>query len=202
MKIRDVTHFFEELDKRVSFPMTVILTGGAAAALFGKSRATQDIDFEVHFRVRKKESSDAWEEFKRHLNEVAVRTKIIPQYSENIDRWSLIALPKKTSRLFRKAGKIEIRLLDPGLWAIGKLTRFLPVDVRDLCAVLSKTKPNPQKLARLWGQALRESPPSPAQGQFRRQVEQFFSQNARQIWGRWASPEKLIALFLSSARLK
>ena len=46
-------NFFKEVDQRLSFPIQVILTGGAAAAFFGVDRVTYDIDFEVHIKTKK-----------------------------------------------------------------------------------------------------------------------------------------------------
>jgi len=109
-------------------------------------------------------------------------------------------LPNRKSRLHKRIGKIEVRLLDPSLWAIGKLARFLPTDIEDLIHVLQKTKPDIRSLARLWGRALRQSPPSSSQGQFRQHVEYFFERHARAIWGKAATPEELKTVFLKSAR--
>jgi len=58
MKIKDVLTFFKELDKRIHFPVRVILTGGAASVLFGAGRVTQDIDFEVALKGRIKKNED------------------------------------------------------------------------------------------------------------------------------------------------
>ena len=139
MKIRDIDTFFKDLDKRIDFPIQVILTGGAAAIVQGVERVTKDIDF-------------------------------------------------------------EIRLLDPALWAIGKLTRFLTTDINDLIVILKKSKLNPSATARLWGKALGLSPISSAQNRFSRQVEYFFDRYGKSIWGVNIKPEGLKRIFLSSAR--
>src|SRR5206468_1209422 len=102
-------------------------------------RVTFDIDFELML-LRPRRGSE-WEDVQKAFEAVSRATGITPQYSDDIDRWSSIALPSKASRLFEKIGKVEIRILDPALWSIGKLTRFLPTDVSDLVAVLKALEP-------------------------------------------------------------
>lgn len=201
MKIRDIETFFEEVDNRLQFPIRVILTGGAAGIIYGTDRATYDIDFEVNF-LKKNVASEKWERLQRVLEEVAVQTKITPQYADDIDRWSSIALPLKKSQLFKKIGKVEIRIMEPAYWAVGKLTRFLSSDADDLVSVLKKQKANPRECARVWGQALRISPPSPAQFTFRKQVENFFDTYSKTIWGSAVDAAELKELFSEEAKKK
>jgi hypothetical protein len=59
MKARDINIFFTELDKRIDFPMQVILTGGAAGILQGVERVTQDIDFELHVKTSHQAAAQA-----------------------------------------------------------------------------------------------------------------------------------------------
>jgi hypothetical protein len=86
------------------------------------------------------------------------------------------------------------------LWAIGKLTRFLSSDVGDLVIVLKTNPTDPKKLARLWGQALGMSPASNQQALYRRQVESFFENYSREIWGGKANAEELTKIFLETAQ--
>ena len=141
MKISDIDKFFRQLDEKIDAPITALITGGAAAILFGGARATQDIDFEVTFKLTPKKAADAWPKLQQSLDDIVRNTGIAAQYSDDIDRWSSIKIPSKKSALYKKIGKIEIRILDPGLWAIGKLSRYVGSDTADLVEVLSKLRP-------------------------------------------------------------
>lgn len=199
MKVRDIDRFFEELDRRLDQPVQIILTGGAAGILQGVERATQDIDFEIRLKMKRRDSG-RWVAVHKAIEETARATGITPEYDEDVDRWSPIALPAKSSRLYRRVGKLEVRLLNPGLWAIGKLSRYLSSDVSDLRKVLKAARTRSSAMARLWGTALGISPASSSQGLFRKQVEAFFDAYAREIWGSKEDPEALKRLFLASAR--
>lgn len=200
MKTSEIEFFFRELDRRVSFPVQVILTGGAAAAVFGVGRPTQDIDFEVHVKVVPRKRPQAWQELQKHLQEVGRITQITPEFSEDIDRWSSIALPERKSQPWIRIGKVDVRVLTPALWAVGKLGRYLSSDEGDLAAAFERIKSDPSKLAHLWGRALGLSPASSAQDLFRRHVKQFFEKYAVKLWGQGIDPGKLMDVFLDSAR--
>jgi hypothetical protein len=195
MKTADIDRFFEDLSRRVDRRIRILLTGGAAAILQGVERATFDIDFEIAL----KETAD-WHAIQKAIDDTGRATGITPQYAENIDLWSSIAMPAKKSRLYRRFGKVEVRILDPGLWAIGKLARFLSTDVQDLRIVLKGTKTKPKAMAKLWGTALGISPASSSQGTFRKQVESFLDQHAREIWGAQEDSETLKRLFVDAAQ--
>ena len=195
MKAADVDRFFEDFGRRVQRSIQITVTGGAAAILQGTSRATYDIDFEI--RIGK---GDDWEFVQRAIDETATATGIAAQYAEDIDQWSSIALPAKESRLYRRFGKVEVRILNPALWAIGKLARYLSSDVEDLRIVLKGAKTRPAATVKLWGKALGISPPSSSLGTFRKQVENFLDQYAQEIWGTAADSAKLKRLFLASAQ--
>ncbi len=202
MKLKDIDAFFREVDRHIDFPITVILTGGAAAIVFGVHRATQDIDFEVELHVTAKKKSVSWKALMEALNVVAGITKIAPEFSEDIDRWSSIALPGKESRLWKKIGKVEIRIFDPAVWAVGKLSRYLSSDESDLVEVFETVKPKAGPLVKFWGKALGISPPSPAQSEFKKHVDSFLDQYAARIWGKKENAEDLKRLFLAAARTK
>jgi hypothetical protein len=204
VKAGDIHRFFEALGRKVDAPLQIVLTGGAAGILLGMRRATFDIDFEVRLKlaVARKTSTgpDRWDAVENALADTARATGITPQYAEDIDQWSSIALPAKRSRLYRRFGKVEVRILDPALWAIGKLTRYLSTDVQDLRAVLKQANLRPLATVKLWGTALGISPVSNAQGMFRRQVEHFLDQFGQEIWGSGTDPSVLKRAFLESAR--
>jgi hypothetical protein len=197
MKARDVHRFFEELNRRIDVPIRVVLTGGAAALLQGVTRATQDIDFELKLL---KAAAPNWERVQNAIEETGRVTGITPQYAEDIDRWSSIILPGKKSRLYSKIGKVEVRLLDPAYWAIGKFTRYLSSDIEDLRAVFRHTGIDPYSLAKLLGKALGFSPASSSQNMFRKQVESFFDTYAHDTWGSKVDPITLKRMFFDSAK--
>jgi hypothetical protein len=197
VKIRDIHRFFEDLNRRVGRPVEIVLTGGAAAILQGTSRATFDIDFELRLR---RASESAWDQVQKAIAQTSTATGIAAQYGEDIDQWSAISLPGKESRLYRRFGKVEVRILNPGLWAIGKLARYLSSDVQDLRVVLKAARTRPKTIARLWGTALGISPASSSQVTFRRQVEDFIDQYSREIWGAQADSAELKRLFLETAQ--
>ena len=197
MKVRDIHLFFEDLSRRVDRPIQIVLTGGAAAILQGTSRATFDIDFELRL---KKASDSSWDQVQKAIAETSTATGVAAQYGEDIHQWSAIVLPSKQSRLYRRFGKVEVRILNPGLWAIGKLARYLSSDVQDLRIVLKATETRPKAMATLWGTALGMSPASSSQGTFRKQVENFIEQYGREIWGVQADPAAIIRLFLEAAQ--
>lgn len=200
MKIRDIETFFGEVDRRIRFPVEVILTGGAAGLIYGTERATFDIDFEVHI-TGKSHVAENWASLQQVLGEISTLTNITPQYAVDIDRWSAIPLPKKKSTLYKKFKFITVKILNPELWAIGKLTRYIASDIDDLRVVLKRQKTNQRKCVSLWGEALKRSSPSPAQITFPRQVERFLDAYAKVIWGKSANPKQLKELFLKQARL-
>lgn len=199
MKKADIHRFFENLNLRVKRPVRILLTGGAAAILQGVERATFDIDFEVALKKVADPLHD-WDAIQKAIADTARATGITPQYSEDIAQWSSIALPAKEGRLYRRFGKVEVRILNPGLWAIGKLARYLSTDVQDLRIVLKTSKTLPKTMVKLWGTALGISPASSSQGTFRKQVESFLEQHAREIWGVQADSEELKRLFIDTAQ--
>lgn len=196
MKVKDIHEFFEDLNRRIDHPIQILLTGGAAAILQGVQRATFDIDFEIRLGAR----APIWNAVQKAIEETARTTGITPQYSEDIAQWSSIAMPPKRSRLYRRFGTVEVRILDPGLWAIGKLARYLSTDIEDLRIVLKTAGTRSRAMVKLWGTALGISPASSSQGTFRRQVENFLDQYAREIWGRSEDPAKLKQLFIKTAQ--
>ena len=182
-------------------PCEILLTG----ALCGRVRATLDLDFALTIKARSSQEKDMrWQEFGEAAKKTTALTGIQVQYAEDIDGRPSIAFPdyEKQTRFFKRFGKVEVRLLDPAYWAIGKLARYLDPDIRDLIQVLKKTKTSWKKLARLLGLALRKSPKSTACFLFRRQVEDFLTIYGRQVWGKTYSKEQAIRIFHQSARIQ
>jgi hypothetical protein len=202
VKTGDIDRFFDDLGRRIDRPVQVLLTGGAAGILQGTERATLDIDFEIRLKraVHGSRAGDPWEAVQKAIADTARATGITPQYDEDIDNWSSIALPSKRSRLYRRFGKVEVRILDPALWAIGKLTRYLSTDIQDLRVVLKNSKTSPAAAVKLWGNALGISPASSSQPAFRKQVETFLDRYSGEIWGTTVDSAELKRLFLASAQ--
>ncbi len=205
MTKKEIIHYFKELSILFPYPARVILTGAVAGSIYGGVRATMDIDFSLEFKTHLESvKRKLWEEFRRATERVHDRTKISAQYAEDIDRWSSITYLdyKNHTKTFRKFGTIEVKILDPAYWAIGKFARFLLQDERDLVQVLKKTKTNWKLLCRILGQALRKSPKSTVCFQFRNQVENFLKIHGREIWGKEFSVESAVHLFRQSAGIR
>lgn len=192
MNRKQIDRYFELLAKLYTKKCRIILTGAAAGALYGRVRSTVDIDFAAKTRD--------WELFSRAVSQASARTGIVAQYAEDIDRWSMITLLDydKHLRVYRRIGSIEVCLMEPRYWAIGKLSRYLDSDVQDISKVFKKTKTTWRSMATLCGKALKRSPKSTACFLFKRQVEDFFKRFGKRVWGKAFDPEKAIAQFHKS----
>lgn len=194
MSPEQIERFFRLLAKELPKPVTVILTGAAAGSLMGHVRPSLDIDFAI-FATRS--SSTSWRTIEDAVERVGQLTGIRPHYAEDIDRWSSVVLHdyRQRSRLYRRFGRLAVRLLDPATWAIGKLSRYLPQDIDDLVAILSRQRLSAATLVSRWAQALRRSPRSQALTLFRDHVEDFLRTHGTTIWGRSFDPEHTIHRF-------
>jgi hypothetical protein len=172
MKPRRILEFFAALATELDRPARVYLTGAAAAALWGRVRPSYDVDFGIELTGRTRWS---WEEIQAAVARTSALTGIAASAAEDIDRWGMITLLdyKRNSRSFQRFDRLDLRLLDPVHWSIGKLTRFLQTDVTDVVAVLQSQGIEARRAARVWGKALAASPRSTAQFLFRKQVEAF-----------------------------
>lgn len=196
MNKAQIERYFKTLGKIYAKKCRIILTGAAAGVLYGRVRATMDVDFSA-------EAAD-WERFSRAVEETSLRTGVAAQYAEDIDRWSSITLMdyKKHTFVYGRFGPVEVRLMEPSYWAIGKLSRYLDPDVMDLVKVFKKTGTPWQETASVAGRALRQSPKSTACFLFRRQVEDFFKRFGKKVWGWTFDAEEAIALFHEWAGMK
>jgi hypothetical protein len=204
MNKNEVARYFNVLSKLFPHPCTVILTGAGAGAVYGRVRATMDLDFALKLEKDSSSKTKQWQEFETASKEAALRTGIVAQYAEDIDRWSLITYLDYENHAipFRRFGSLNVKLLEPCYWAIGKLARYLDPDVRDLIDVLKRTGTRPEVLSPILGTALKKSPKSTACYLFRRQVEDFFRSYGKRIWGREFSPESVIKNFHDHAGIK
>ena len=194
MDRRQIDRFFHVLAREFDASGRVILTGAAAGSLWGHLRPSLDIDFAIrlahHDRTR-------WARFAAAVDRTTRLTGIHAHYAEDIDRWGPIALlDYRTHTLaYRRFGQLDVRVLDPAYWAIGKLSRYLDPDVQDLVSVLTRRRVAVERLVRILGRALRSSPPSTACFEFRTHVEHFLRTYGRAIWGRRFDPEQPLRRF-------
>jgi hypothetical protein len=203
MRKNIVDLFFIELDRGLSTSARVILTGAVAGAVYGNVRYSADIDFEIRLDGKKGRPSQD-EILQELIRRVSSRLGIAANYSDDISRWSMIDFLnyRRTSIPYKKIGRIDIRLLAPGYWTIGKMARFLEIDAKDIIKVIKKNRLPAGSLVSLWARALRASPLSLAKGQFRRNVENFLNMYGKRLWGRAFDKQKAIRDFRRLAGLK
>jgi hypothetical protein len=201
MTPRAIERFFQRLAAEFGGRATIIVTGAAAGSLWGHIRASQDIDFGVQLSGRR---SGRWEQFQAAVDRTVQRTGIQVNYAEDLDRWSSITLLdyRRHTRPYRRFGALDVRLLEPAYWAIGKLGRYFDLDVDDLVHVLRRTRVPPAAALRLWASALRASPRSTALAQYRRQVEHFLATHGPSVWGRDFDVEAAIRRFQRAAGIR
>ncbi|MBI4431412.1 MAG: hypothetical protein HY587_06845 [Candidatus Omnitrophica bacterium] len=205
MNASEVERYFKMLSRRFSGHCEIILTGAAAGILYANIRGTMDLDFAVRFKTRSALRKERlWKEFERATKEATLGTGIAVQYAEDIDHWSLISFLdyRKQSMLFRHFGNIEVRILHPTHWSIGKLTRYLSLDIRDLIQVLKKTRTPWQKEVCLLGKALRKSPRSTASFLFRKHVEHFLLAYGIRVWGKHFDAKQAVSDFRNAAGIR
>lgn len=202
MKKALIRRFFKELDQELQKPAEVILTGAAAGSLLGVVRPSLDIDFEIRLKQSRKRKNLF--EARDVIQQIARKVGVAVNYSEDIGHWSMINLLdyRKTALSYFKAGQLNVRIIAPEYWTIGKMARFLEVDIRDMVRMIKRKKLKPKKLISLWGRSLRSSPLSLELGSFNRNVIYFIKHYGKKIWGRRFDTEKEIALFKKSAQLR
>jgi len=218
MTPQQIARFFTVMARSLDAPATVLLTGAAAGTLMGAGRPSRDVDFAVVL-PRRRGAVPPWDQVERAVQAATRQTGIAAQFAEDISRWSLISFLDyaRRTRPYRRFGPVEVRVLEPAYWAIGKLTRYLDLDVQDLIRVLrrargggsgaasirgSRARLAPEPLARLWGRALKASPRSDACWSFRHHVETFFHRHGPAIWGRAFEPARAIAVFHRAAGIR
>ncbi len=198
MNAGHIDRFFSVLASELDRSATVMITGAAAGSLLGHVRPSQDIDFSI--RLVRGHGHD-WPTVEAAVARTVKLTSIQANYAEDIDRWGMISLLDYTrhTRPYKRFGKLTVRVLDPAYWAIGKLTRYLRPDIRDLVAVLKAQRVPHEQAVRIWGRALRASPRSAVCELFRRHVEAFLRQNGRKIWGKGFDADAAVNAFHRAA---
>lgn len=184
MKKRQIDNFFILLNKNLKdvkdIHLKVILTGAAAGILLGGDRPSLDIDFAIECKRR------FLEYIEEAIKKISIISGIEVNFSEDIDRWSQITFLdyKRHTIPYKTFGTVEVTILSPEYWAIGKLARYLDPDVDDLIKVLRNNHTDPLKLAELLGRALLNSPRSSSTYLFKNNVEHFFRSYGTAIWGK------------------
>ena len=184
--------FFTALNAELESPLTVILTGGAAAYLFGGNRPTLDIDFSVQ-----PSNASTWDRDAAALNRLSAEQGLPIQYGEDISRWSMISLLdwREHTLPYKDYGKLKVRLMHPRHWSIGKVSRGLDTDFEDLEVVLKKKKLKYQDLIPFWAGALRASEASSERFLAKKLIEEFLKTRGEKIWGGAFDKEKAVADF-------
>lgn len=202
MDKRQIDKFFQALAQglkgTVKRKIKIILTGAAAGVLMGGNRPSVDIDFAID--CDKKYFNDVGDAIKKASN----ITGIPANFSEDIDRWSQITFLdyKRHTLPYKTFGNIQISILSPDYWSIGKITRYIDPDVDDLVKVLKNNPVSPLKLAKLWGKALLKSPRSSTSFTFKMHAEHFLRTYGASIWGSSYDADRCLHIFWNTAGIK
>jgi hypothetical protein len=191
--------FFKELGAGLRSPLTIVLTGGAAAHLLGGERPTQDLDFNIQ-----PEDPENWEEDSQTMDRLSAKHHLPLEYSEDISRWSMINLLdwREHTLPYGSYGRLTVRLLHPKYWSIGKISRGLQTDFEDLVVILKKFKLGADELIPFWAQALRSSERSSELFIARKMIEDFLRQEGRKIWGPGYDPVAALKSFKGALEKK
>lgn len=200
MTRRQIDRFFQTLAKELNRPARIIVTGAAAGTLWGSIRPSLDIDFAILVpRARRRE----WDAIDAAIARTIQLTGIQANYAEDIDRWGLISLLdyRRHTQPYRRFDRLEVRLLDPVYWSIGKISRYTDPDIQDLTEALRRKRVPVGRLVKVWAAALRASPRSEALRLFRQQAEHFLNHHGPAIWGRQFNAAAAIGQFHRAADL-
>lgn len=196
MQKKDIDIFFKELSHKVDSPLKIYLTGGIASWLMGGNRPTRDMDFAV-------KEARSWEKVDTALNETSQKTGVTIEYSEDISRWGMVGYSafETKAALYKKFGKVTVYILEPTIWAVGKIHRSLPDDLADIEVVFRKQKTSLHRTIATWSQAFLESPASTEKGLFIKRVEFFLKTSGKKIWGKSFDASKAFTSFKRKAQL-
>ncbi len=182
MRKRQIDFFFRELDKALHLKAEIILLGASAGSLMGHIRPSVDIDFEIRpaRRVQNKR------EFEEKILQTARKAAVAVNFSENVSHGSMVSYLdyRKTARDYKKFGKLNVKLIAPEYWTIGKIARYYALDAKDTAAIIRRKKLKPASLVRLWRRALDSSDLSLEIGQFKKHAVHFLKSYGRKLWGK------------------
>lgn len=192
MNRRKIDRFIREIAKQDPGSLRLVITGGIAALLQGGRRPTQDIDFEIAFPTSNSRRKKEAKRIEAILQLASKRSGVTIQYSEDVGRWSSIAIPPRRPRgmKFQVIGKLKIEIMHPLPWSVGKMARALESDLSDIAVVFGNRKIRPGQAVGYWAKALLASPKSSAQHLFSRQVEDFLQTRGPVIKG-WKGNAKM-----------
>lgn len=192
MQKRQIDFFFRELDKTLGIKAEVILLGASAGSLMGHIRPSLDIDFEIRPAVKVKDKKG----FQEKVLRVARKAGVAVNFSEDVGHRSMVNYLdyRKTALPYKTFGKLNVRLIAPEYWTIGKMARYYALDAQDVAAIIRKQKLQPLPLVRLWKRALESSDLSLELGQFKKHAEHFLKAYGRKLWGKAFQTEKMIGL--------
>ena len=181
MHKKQIDLFFRELDKSLGQKADIILLGASAGNLMGHIRPSLDIDFEIRFKIKRNKKAA-----EKKILETAQKIRIAINFSENVDHWSMISYLdyRKTALPYKKFGNLNVKIIAPDYWTIGKLARYYALDSKDIAAIIKKKKLKPQPLVHLWKRALRSSDLSLELGQFKRHALHFLKSYGPRLWGK------------------
>ena len=198
MNKRKIHYFFRQLDANLDATATVIVVGASAASLMGHVRPSFDIDFEIRL---KRNTATKKTLLTKMILKSAQESGVAVNFSENIGGWSMINYLdyRKTATPYEFFGKLDVRLIEPAYWTIGKMTRFLELDIQDMVKIIRKKKIQPARLIGIWAQAFKTSDLSLELGQFKDHVLYFLKSYAKKLWGKKVDPQRLSELFLKQS---
>ena len=184
MKQRQIDLFFKVLDAELGKKGEVILVGASAGSLMGHVRPSADIDFEI--RLKSSSSANAKAGLADAIRKASVVAGVAVNYSENVGGWSRINYLdyRKTAFSYKNFGKLRVKIIAPPYWTIGKMARFLELDIQDIAKIIRAKKISSQVLIRVWAKALKASDLSLELGQFRDHVFYFLKRYGKRLWGK------------------
>lgn len=202
MDIELIESFFKKLDEKLGKPAEIIITGAAAGALMGHIRPSTDIDFEIRLKLPNASEADR-QDMANAIDQTSQEMKIAVNYSEDIAHWSMISYLdyRQTSNDHKTIGKLKIKVMAPEYWTVGKMGRFVELDIIDIKEIIKAKKLKPEYMIEVWAKALKESPMSVAKRDFKEHVIYFLAKHGRDVWGDRFDPAKSVESFKKLAGL-
>ncbi len=193
MRKKQIDLFFKELDKALQRKADIILIGASAGSLMGHIRPSVDIDFEIRFSgSRGKKRKEGVQEM---IMRTAAKVGVAVNFSENIDHGSMVSYLdyRKTALKYKLFGLLNVKLIAPDYWTIGKIARYYSLDARDVVAIIRKKKLVPGRLIKLWRHALDASDLSLELALFKKHAAHFLKTYGKKLWGKGFEAEKYMA---------